>query len=78
VNKVTADIREAAQEYTQDALDVLVAVMKNTETPAAARVSAASAVLDRGHGKPMQSVEVEATVEGTLTEIRRTIVDPRN
>lgn len=78
VNKVTADIREAAQEYTQDALDVLVAVMKNTETPAAARVSAASAVLDRGHGKPMQSVEVEATVDGTLTEIRRTIVDPRN
>lgn len=56
VNKATADIREAAQQFTNDALEVLVEVMKHGDS-AAARVAAANAVLDRGHGKPKQSVE---------------------
>lgn len=64
VNKATADIRDAAQEYTTDALQVLVGVMNSAEQPAAARVAAANAILDRGHGKPKQSVEASGP-EGT-------------
>lgn len=71
VNKATADIRVAAQEYTDEALLVLAEVMRSTEHPAAARVSAASAILDRGHGKPKQSLDVEAEV-ATTTYIVKT------
>lgn len=56
VNKATADIKEAAQAYTEQALAVLVEVMQTGDS-AAARVAAANSVLDRGYGKPKQSVE---------------------
>ena len=59
INKVRLELREAAKEYTQEALDTLAAIMKDTDAPAAARVSAASAILDRAHGKPTQSLDVD-------------------
>lgn len=58
-NKATADIKAAAAEYSDAALNVLVTVAKNTKAPAAARVAAANAILDRAHGKPKQSIEAE-------------------
>lgn len=64
VNKATADIREAAQEYTDEALKVLAEVMRQGDS-AAARVAAANSILDRGHGKPKQ--QVDANVDGGLT-----------
>jgi len=51
-NKVSAPIREAARAFTEDALQTLVEVMADVAQPAAARVSAANAILDRGYGKP--------------------------
>lgn len=62
VNKATADIREAAQEYTAEALGVLASVMRDEAQPAAARVVAANSIIDRGHGKPSQSVQVDAII----------------
>ncbi len=56
VSKATADIREAAQQYSDQALQVLVTVATKGESEAA-RVAAANAILDRAHGKPKQSVE---------------------
>ena len=56
--KLYADVKAAARALTQDAIDTLSAIMKDPKAPAAARVSAASAVLDRGHGKPAQAVAV--------------------
>lgn len=61
-NKATVVVKEAAQAFTTDALSVLAEIMHGTEHPAAARVSAASALLDRGHGKPKQEIDVEAKV----------------
>lgn len=49
-NKVTKTLKELAREYTTEALEALVDVVRN-ET-GAARVSAANAILDRGYGKP--------------------------
>lgn len=51
-NKATASIRDIAREYTTEAVKALVEVLKDNQQPAAARVSAASAILDRGFGKP--------------------------
>jgi hypothetical protein len=50
-NKATASIREAAQQYTETAIQTLVEVMSDETAPHAARVAAANSLLDRGHGK---------------------------
>jgi hypothetical protein len=54
-----ADVKAAARELTEDAIDTLATVMKDPKTPAAARISAAQALLDRGYGKPAIEVDSE-------------------
>ena len=76
-NKITADVKEAAQAFTADAIETLASIMRASESDAA-RVAAANAILDRGHGKPKQSVDVDANVKAAVTQIRRTLVDPRH
>lgn len=66
-NKATADVKEAASVYSADAVATLAQIMQDPEHPAAARVSAANALLDRAHGKPKQSVDVDAALTGALT-----------
>lgn len=51
-NKATAKIRDIARQYTEQAIQALVDVLANEREPAAARVSAANSLLDRGYGKP--------------------------
>jgi hypothetical protein len=55
--KVLKHVQEAAREHSSDAIKVLSAIMNNAKAPAAARISAASALLDRGYGKPLQAVD---------------------
>ena len=62
-------IAEAAQEHATDALSVLVAIAKDPEAPASARVSAATHILDRGYGKPVTPPEAETTDRLTLALI---------
>ena len=50
------DISEAAQRACPDAIRALHEVVLNRRAPAAARVNAASALLDRGFGKPVQTI----------------------
>lgn len=50
------DVKEVAREYTSKALSVLVEIACSKRSPAAARVSAATAILDRGWGKPAQTI----------------------
>ena len=66
-NKATADVKEAASAYSADAVATLAEIMRTKSLPAAARVAAANALLDRAHGKPKQAVDVEAAVNGVLT-----------
>jgi hypothetical protein len=56
VNKTTADVRALAQEYGARAIASLASIMENEEQPAAARVSAAKELLDRGFGKSPQPI----------------------
>lgn len=69
VNKATRTIREAAQEYTEDALKVLADVMNDHDQPALARIAAATAILDRGHGRPAQAIEVDANVSNRRMDL---------
>ncbi len=57
-NKVTKELGEAARAYTSAALETLHRICLNGESESA-RVSAACALLDRGHGKPKQQQEVK-------------------
>jgi hypothetical protein len=50
------ELREAARQFTHDALKTLAAICNEGQSEAA-RVSAACALLDRGYGKPTQQVE---------------------
>ena len=77
VNKVKLELREAAKEYSQAALDTLVGIMNDTGAPHAARISAANSLLDRGHGKPTQGLDMAHNVavhHGEITSITRRIV----
>lgn len=61
-NKTQKLLREVAQKYTTQALETLQDVMLNSDSPAA-RVQAASQLLDRAHGKAAQYVEVDADIK---------------
>ncbi len=56
---VPPELREAARARTLEALETLTTIMRDERAPAAARVSAATAVLDRAWGKPAQSLQVD-------------------
>ena len=51
-------LSEIARDHTVEAVETLVAIMNDGNASAAARISAAIAVLDRGHGRPAQIVAV--------------------
>jgi hypothetical protein len=55
-NKVGRELRAAASEHTDAALSVLVALMNDETQPGAVRVSAANALLDRGHGRAVAGI----------------------
>lgn len=75
VAKATADIREAAQQYSEQALQVLVKVATAGESEAA-RVAAANAILDRAHGKPKQSVEMDGKIKAEVSLVEWRVVRP--
>lgn len=68
-NKATASIRDIAREYTGDAVKALVDVLNDVQQPASARVSAASAILDRGFGRPTQSMELTGAEGGPVEQL---------
>ena len=61
-NKVTADVRAAAQKYTAEAIETLASIMRQSDVDQA-RIAAAKELLDRGHGKATQPIEANVTTE---------------
>jgi hypothetical protein len=55
--KAKADIRSLARSHTESAINVLAGIMNQPDANPAARVAAATALLDRGWGKPVATVE---------------------
>lgn len=57
-NKATAEVKAAAAVYTAEAVDTLARIMRDPEMPPQARVAACRELLDRGHGKPTQALDL--------------------
>lgn len=79
VNRATVaqkgTLEELARAHTKLALSVLASVAEASESDSA-RVSAATALLDRGYGKPRQAVEVGGEQDNPIVHrIERMIVD---
>jgi len=64
--KQITDVRDAARQHTLAAVETLKDVMLDPKAPPSARVAAANGLLDRGHGKSMQQIEVEISVFDSL------------
>ena len=54
--KAIISLVELARAQTEASIKTLVEIRDSTQAPAAARVGAANALLDRGWGKPAQTV----------------------
>lgn len=77
VSKAKRELAEMAKEHAAMALDVLVNVAQSGESDAA-RVSAATAILDRGYGKPFQAVHHAGHDggPGPIAAVRYEVIDP--
>lgn len=58
--KHVTHVRELARKYTEEAIEALVDVCRSSKSDSA-RVAAATSLLDRGYGKPLQPVEQEVS-----------------
>ena len=71
-NKATSELKlnlsELAREYTNDALDTLIDVMQSSQSDSA-RIAAATAILDRGCGRPTQTTSLEVNAPFVPTRI---------
>jgi hypothetical protein len=76
--KSLTEIRSLARGHTKTALNVLVGIMRSKDATAAARVSAANAILDRGWGKATQPVGNDDGPLELIHRIERVIVHPEN
>ena len=59
-----ADVRKLAREHGPDAIKKLKDIMDNASAPFSAQIMAANSLLDRGFGRPAQTVE--ATLNATI------------
>jgi hypothetical protein len=77
--KSLTEIRSLARSHTRTALNVLVRIMRSKDATAAARVSAANAILDRGWGKaPLAIHNGDDGALELIHRIERFIVHPEN
>jgi hypothetical protein len=76
--KSLTEIRSLARSHTRTAIKVLAGIMSCEDATAAARVAAANAILDRGWGKPTQTVENGDEPFELIHRIERVIVHPEN
>ena len=60
------EIREIARKHTDEAIQVLVMVMSDVKAAPAARVGAATALLDRGWGRPAQTIDANINAKESI------------
>ena len=68
--KAKTEIRSLARSHTATAITTLSRIMRSAKAPASARVAAATALLDRGWGKPTQMIAGDP--EGEPIELKET------
>jgi hypothetical protein len=65
--KALVEVTKAAREYTVEAIDTLVKIMRDIKATASARVQAAGIILDRGWGKAPVTVNINR--DGNLKDL---------
>jgi hypothetical protein len=74
--KPPCDIPSLAQAHTEDAIKTLAAITRQVDASPAARVSAATALLDRGWGKSTQPISPDAApLEDATTDELYALLD---
>ena len=72
----TKTLREMAQIYAPEAVNVLARIAMDDNCAPAARVSAVNALLDRGYGRPAQPDPTpDDTADKPLQRIERIVID---
>jgi hypothetical protein len=74
--RIPADLRSLARGHTELCINLLAGMLSQEAVPAAARVSAAGILLDRGWGKPAQPHTGEDDKDIRIT-IRNIVEGPR-
>ena len=64
--KALREVMELARAKTEAAVETLAGIMSDEKAPPAARVSAATALLDRGWGRPVQGLHHSGAEGGKL------------
>lgn len=75
MSKTPTEIRSLARSHTQNAIKTLAGIMMQRKTAPAARVAAATALLDRGWGKPSQTMEHSGPDGGPIDLVARLLGD---
>jgi hypothetical protein len=74
-------LTDIARDHTPKAVKALVAVLDDKEAPHSAKVSAATAILDRGWGRPKQDLGIEIRSDdqaaSLLEQARRRAIEAR-
>lgn len=65
--KVLEEIKSLAREHSETAINTLAAIAGDPKANASARVAAANVLLDRGYGKPLQTVEANINLIDRMT-----------
>jgi hypothetical protein len=69
LNKATATIKSLAEPYSAEAIETYVGIMRDTQAPHAARIAAARELIDRGHGKAKESLELTAQMRPLVVDM---------
>lgn len=73
-NRATRDVKEAAREYTSEALRTLANIVRRGKTEQA-RVAAAKELLDRGYGKATTHIEANVNLLERMDAGERAILE---
>lgn len=66
-------LKAMADNYTASALNVIVSLMEDPAVKPSDRLTAARMVLDRAHGLPTQTVDMNTTLSVSLVELLATL-----
>jgi hypothetical protein len=67
--KALREVEEVARQHTPMAIRTLATIAKDEDAPPAARVSAATTLLDRAWGKPAQTIHAKHSAETDPAEL---------
>jgi len=75
--KSRTEIASLARAHTETVINMLISIVSREDVPPPSRIAAGTALLDRGWGKPTQSVDLHDD-RPPITEIFNEIVDPED